>query len=348
MVICGQCGERNRDDARFCRVCEAFLEWEGEPVARSEPPGESMPVPVARTDQGPAARDQGPVAAPLTEPAPVQPAERVRPHTYGPVEAEERPLSPGDLICGQCGVGNPPVRRFCRRCAAPLADAAVVRPPWWRRFVPRWRRRVRRSGERPRTHRSRASVIAGGVFRGLRWGLGALLALALLAFVLVPAFRGWAKSTMSSGWYQVKSVVAPEYVPVRPRAVVSNGAQPEHPDGLVADLNTTSYWAVRTGGPQPVLTFTFETAVDLRRIIVYNGTGPGPEFPTVFRAKELHLVFSNGRTTNLTLRDTPDQQTLSLPGSEGSTEVRVHVVSAYETGQVPDVAIAEIEFYTQR
>ena len=44
---------------------------------------------------------------------------------------------PGDLICGQCGEGNDPVRHFCRRCGNSLDEAIAVRLPWYRRFFHR-------------------------------------------------------------------------------------------------------------------------------------------------------------------------------------------------------------------
>ncbi|WP_371618709.1 hypothetical protein [Streptomyces sp. NBC_00454] len=66
------------------------------------------------------------------------------------VEPGEDPPRPGELICGQCRAGNLPVRRYCRRCGAALADAPVaVRPPWWRRLLARRVRRPHAAGERP-------------------------------------------------------------------------------------------------------------------------------------------------------------------------------------------------------
>jgi ribosomal protein L40E len=323
MIICGQCGERNLPEAQFCRACQAFLEWEGD---RADEPVHAT--------------------ASTAEPVPLQPAEPAPQPSSRPSEVpDHQPLSPGDLICGQCGTGNIPTRRFCRRCAAPLADAVVVRPPWWRRLLPRRRRRVRQSGERPRKRRTPVRAVLRAIFRGLRWAVVSLLVLAVLGYGLLPSVRGWVNPTAATAWHKAKSVVSPNYVPARPTAITSNGALPDHPPALVSDTITTTYWAVREGGPEPALVFTFERPVNLKRVIVHNGAAQN--FQNAHRARQLHLVFSTGQTADLTLRDSPDPQTLTIPGSPGANRVEIHIVSLYHAVRGTDLAVAEIELFEQ-
>ena len=88
----------------------------------------------------------------VMRPSPMQPPVAVVARGPGQPEAQppgeiRRPVpptfeprverNPGDLICGQCGVGNGPTRKFCRSCGAPLAEAVVVHIPWWRRLFRR-------------------------------------------------------------------------------------------------------------------------------------------------------------------------------------------------------------------
>ncbi|HEY0639601.1 MAG TPA: zinc ribbon domain-containing protein [Pseudonocardiaceae bacterium] len=268
-------------------------------------------------------------------------------HRPAPSEPDDRPLSPGDLVCGRCGAGNSPTRRFCRRCAASLVEAAVVRRPWWHRFLPRRDRHLRRTGERPPVRRLRAGAVLGGVWRGLRWALTILLVLGLLGYAVVPTVRGQVNSAARSAWSGARSVVAPRDVPVRPPTVVSAGERAEHPAAHANDLADTTYWSAPRVEPQPPLVFTFDRPVELRQLIVINGAGV--DFRRLHRAERLHLVFSTGRTADLQLLDSPDRQTLKLDSGPGVTEVEVHVLSTYPPADpAADVAITELEFFARR
>lgn len=280
---------------------------------------------------------------------PVQPADPEQRLHYEPMAAtDERPLSPGDRICGQCGAGNDSERRFCRRCAASLNETVVVRPPWWRRLIPSRRGRVRRTGERPARRRSGVRIALSGIRRVLLWVVAVLVAMGLLGYGLLPSVRGSINSAAGSVWNRVKPVVAPKYVPVRPVGITATGELPDHPAGVAIDTITTTYWATRDAGPgstPPALVVTFERPVNLKRAIIRNGAGQ--DFQNAHRARDLHLVFSTGHTADLTLLDTPDPQTVDIPGEAGANRVEIHVMSRYSAVQGTDLAIAEIEFFEQ-
>ncbi|MDQ3887077.1 MAG: zinc ribbon domain-containing protein, partial [Actinomycetota bacterium] len=201
------------------------------------------------------------------------------------------------------------------------------------------------SGERPQRRRAPVRAVLKAIVRGLRWAVVSLLVLAVLGYGLLPSVRGWVNPTAATAWHKAKSVVSPDYVPVRPTAITSNGALPDHPAALVSDTITTTYWAVREGRPEPTLVFTFERPVNLKRAIVHNGAAQN--FQDAHRARQLHLVFSTGQTADLTLRDSPDPQTLTIPGSPGANWVEIHIVSLYHAVRGPDLAIAEIELFEQ-
>ena len=120
--------------------------------AVDSPPDSSRPVAgVARTTGSP--EGTGPTAPVVPSPTPgatarveptaMQPeavkpaATRARPGVSSQDCAGPRIVNPGDLVCGQCGEGNDPSRRFCRRCGASLAAGDGIRPlPWYQRW---WR-----------------------------------------------------------------------------------------------------------------------------------------------------------------------------------------------------------------
>ena len=106
--------------------------------------------------------------------------------------APTRVVNPGDLVCGQCGEGNDPNRRFCRRCGASCRRAAVFTLPWYRRW---WRRlttrKTREAGDRPRNRR-RASAGPGPGWL-TSWGakvIGMAVVVILVLLTFVGPWRG--------------------------------------------------------------------------------------------------------------------------------------------------------------
>ena len=61
------------------------------------------------------------VIAPTAEPP------RPRPRVAAIGLAPTRKPQPGEKICAECGEPNRPVRNFCARCGASLAEAAIVK-----------------------------------------------------------------------------------------------------------------------------------------------------------------------------------------------------------------------------
>ena len=155
MIICSGCGHANGQGDAFCGSCGGFLEWDGEPVAA---------VPAPRPALVEAVPAQHSVRVPQAEherPAPVRP---------DPVD-----LGPADLYCGSCGAGSASGRSFCRRCGAPLADAAPdERVGWWRRLWQALRnrfggRRTYAAGERPDGWAKLHDASASGGSRKRKW-----------------------------------------------------------------------------------------------------------------------------------------------------------------------------------
>jgi hypothetical protein len=304
--------------------------------------------------------------------APVEPAagqriepagHKIEPEALPPTEASTRPpltlerrpptrrLEPGDLVCGDCGEGNPPIRRFCSRCGNSLAEAEAVRRPWWKRLIPRRKPKVHEAGSRP----GRGSVRRKGpkigpalrrVFPVVRAVVAIVLLLSGILYSVWPPFRGEANDRVLGLKQRAETMVVPQYEPVRPTKVTATAELPDHPAGAVADSFSNTFWAAPGDGTPPALVFTFDRPVDVQRAILRVGNAG--KFQSAHRPQQLHLVFSNGATYDVAVKDTPDAQEVEIRGGAGSTIVEVHVQALYRSLEGTDIAITEIELFERR
>jgi ribosomal protein L40E len=373
MIVCGQCGERNPSDAQFCGSCGAFLEWEGAqvdaapgasvpasggsaPVATSavgsppvgsppvgsppvgSPPVGSPPVgsvPVASS--GPAVRAAEP-AATAAEPAVVQPGEQqVRRRVQAP--PDDRPAAPGEVVCGSCGAGNDPQRRFCRRCGTALTAGAVTgRLSWWRRLWGRLAgRRVYQAGDRRR--RAQPARFPGWVL--------VIVVVLLLCFAALGPGRpaiNWAVTEVED-----RTSTAAPVTPTAVRASVS--ASGHGPEQLV-DGAKNRYWAAPSAKAVGAW-----VEVDLPRparlldLIVTTGVSSDKkEFLTQGRPQDVEVAVTDRSghvtTSAIHLLDQPDPQRFGVKVSD-AVRVRLTVRSTYGVPPAGLVAIAEVELFTR-
>ena len=338
-------------------------------VMRSSPmtSAVSAPPPAASRPTAPAPEPvlAGVAAGP---PAAVQPDEPMsrRPSSIAPTIARPRATPrtmeaptrrhPGDLICGQCGEGNDPTRHFCRRCGNSLDEAIAVRLPWYRRLVNRlFGVRTRQAGWRPQ--RVGPPNVLGMVWRILRLAIVAIIVVALLAFLLVPSFHSAVVDRVSRTFTSVRVALRPNYAPVHATAVTATSAIAAHPPTFAIDGFSNTYWAARASDRTPVLVIRFGGPVDIAAIGFRSGasgTAPADAFTSQPRPRTVHLVFSNGYTSDLSLTDQdatqPTQFTKLADGKANQvTFVEVHVQSVYAPAgaSVSSVAITEVEFQTK-
>jgi hypothetical protein len=330
------------------------------PVYSAAPPAArpQAPTPPAAEVGEPVLAGVGaPVAsgAPLT-PSSEEPASR-RPTSIAPAAprraAVQRPMEtptrrrPGDLICGQCGEGNDPTRHFCRRCGNTLDEAIAVQLPWYRRMLNRFfGPRTYAAGERRR--RVGPPNVMGSFFRILRVAIVALIAIALLAFLLVPGFHNLVVDRVTTGVTAVRMIVHPNYDPVHPTGWSGTTAIAGHPPNLAADGYSNTYWAAVPNDAHPVLTLKFATPTDLAEIGITSGaagTAPADQYLAQPRPHVVHLVFSDGTSKDLNLADQQKTQFFALEAKQ-VTSVQIQVLTTYVTaGPAPSsVAITEVEF----
>jgi hypothetical protein len=285
-----------------------------------------------------------------TQPESVVPQEARKKAPQVRKQPPSKKLQPGELVCGDCGEGNPATRKFCSRCGTSLATAEIVKTPWWRKLLPRRGAKVRKAGERSkrsgRGGKSKLGVIVSSTFRVARRVVAIALILGGIAYGLFAPFRGWVNDQAAQAKGTFERLVFPQYVPVSAaEAPAASVALPDHPANNAVDGASDSFWGAPMGGAEPNMVVKFDRTVDLARIIVHNGDGA--DFKATARAQKLHLVFSTGKTTDLTLQDRPDPQTLEIEDAEGVSSVEIHVVSTFKSVTGTTLAISELEFFEE-
>ncbi|MCS0605667.1 zinc ribbon domain-containing protein [Streptomyces sp. LP11] len=260
--------------------------------------------------------------APPTAPLPVKPAKAVaaRP-VVRPVAADE---DTAGVPCPVCRTLNPPHRRFCRRCAAPLAVVAAPAPlPWWRTVWPFRRRRTRSNSGRL----ARLLVV-----------LAVLLALCAAGFLLLPAGRALIEDTRD----KLGKATA-----VTPARVTATAQLPGHAADRTTDGLANRYWAVPGSGAS--VTYTFGKPFRLVDLILTNGASKSAE--EYFRQGralkvEMAAVADDGQVTRreLDLSDKPGSQTFPL-GISHVTSVRLTLGAPVGVSGGRHIALAEVEFF---
>jgi hypothetical protein len=339
------------------------------------PPPAPKPPPVAAPGSSPSPAAPGAAGGPALPPPPPKPAATeaeakslvapvtgqataTQPDAMVPQEARTKPpavrrqppsrkLQPGDLVCAECGEGNAVTRKFCARCGTSLAEATIVKTPWWRKLLPRRGAKVRKSGERPkrrgRAGKSRLGVFVSTTFKTLRRVIALALVIGGVLYGLVTPFRGWVNDRAMEAKGTVERTFFPTYAPVSAaEAPAASIEVPGHPGNDAVDGLKNTYWGSPVGVLEPNLVVKFDRKIDLAKLIIHNGDGAA--FKDTYRAAKLHLVFSTGKTADIDLQDLPDPQTLDVENGEGITYVEIHVVQQYKSVTNSVLAISEIEF----
>ncbi|MFC0713333.1 zinc ribbon domain-containing protein [Cellulomonas biazotea] len=276
-----------------------------------------------------------PAAVAPTQPAPVKPGTPQAPRPQRPApKADDTPPQPGDLVCGRCGAGNTPTRRFCRACGTSLADAPVAqRRSWWSRL---WRpdpRVARAAGYRPPRRRrfpTRPVVVI-------------LVIGALVAVVL--AFRPEIERARIALVDRVQGNTA-----VNPVAIAASSELPDRPAAQIRDGATNLAWSPATPGDGvgQFVDFAFGQPFRLTRVLVIPGAsdvekdfleGSSPEVLT------LTATTSAGtqQTVEIPLDDRVGLQSAS-PAIDDVVAVRLTISSTFRATPETHVAIAEVEF----
>jgi ribosomal protein L40E len=344
-VICNECGYLNEAGASLCANCNAYLGWTQSPAAAPEPAAEAPPGAAPAADPGveeASAAVTEPIEDPLpaaqgTGPVPPGAPDRPRP-APPPPPPEERPIRPGDLICGQCGAANDPTRTFCRKCANPLVQTPSGATPPQRRPARRPRDlAVVGTRRRPRS--------TGAMERGARLiRVLALLSLVVIVLLLVGPLRRGAIDLFNRAW--------PKIQPERPAHVMATSSAPGHGAQGAADLLKSTWWAEggRGNGEGQRLVLIFDRPYDLARIGITAGAGTtAATYLNQPRPALIRVLFPSGASQDLELRDQPGVfQSFNLEARQ-VTSLTIQIVSVYPTvdNRHHDCSITEVELFAR-
>jgi hypothetical protein len=320
-------------------------------------PAPEAPRPVAKTTV--AARGEttvggtvtpvgGGQATAITPMKPTAPTQRAKPVKQPP----SRKILPGDLICGECGEGNPPARNFCSRCGTTLKDAAVAKRHWWQKLIPHRKRKAMEAGARPwktadgaQKSRQRSGVF-GKLFVKLRpiIALGILLAGLLIGFT--PNLREKVTGKFGDATDSIESKIRPTYVPLAPISISVTSELPDQPGTNLIDTNPQTFWVAPGADPQPTIVVAFDQPFDLQRIKIWNGTAVG--FKDHERVSDIHFVFDTGKTFDLHIDDVPDGKEYSIENGDDVKQIEMHITGKVTSLTSDQVGLSELEFYLRK
>jgi hypothetical protein len=258
-----------------------------------------------------------------------------------------RRLTAGDLVCGQCGEGNSPTRRFCSRCGESLASAAVAKGSWWRRVLgavtPRRRRPKSVVADETGSPAGKHRQAARSAFQVVR-NIGALiLAIAAVVGIATAPIRNWVTSRVSKVEHKITNEIQPSYDPVHPVRTTWTSATAGHPGSNVSDGFKNTYWGIPATVRGGEVTMFLGHKITLNKAVVYDGDSAN--YQKTDRVRQLHVTYSTGRAADITLKDTASPQTVSLPNGKDATSVTFQITGRYRTAKATDVRLSEIELF---
>ena len=307
------------------------------PLPTGRPVPEAPPVLDVR---GTAERPGVPAADAARQPSAQQPRRPQRQPKPSSSLPPPEPLEPGDLVCGSCGAGNKPSRKFCRRCGDDLTAAVVAKVPWWRRMLRR-EPAVVEAGTRPRRR---------GM--GLRVPTGLVVLLVVLGALVLGGLL--LRDNVVDGVEAVRDRLA-GVEPRNPDKTLASNSMPGHEAGLATDGDPGEYWAPAHPGKGvgEYVEVTFDDPVRLVYVIVTPGASPSDQkrFLATGRPSELKLTLDSDDgstdTETIHLEDKRGWQKFRI-GESDVTKVRFEIVDSYVGRPGSHTAIGEIEFRTRK
>jgi hypothetical protein len=269
-----------------------------------------------------------------------------------------RRLEPGDLICPECGEGNPTTRKFCSRCGTSLETAEVVKAKWWRKLLPGRGPKKRKAGDRPSARKTRTSLpskVLAVLFGGVSRVVGVVLLIAGLVYGIVPNVRSAVNEQVGGIKDTVNSWIHPTRTEVIPTGVMASSQLPGHPAHDLIDGPTNTYWEAKLPTKSTrklTLDFTFQNKFDLKNLAIWNGVGSSqtPDYTSTTRLQTIFLTFpdTNIRGCEVKVQDLPKEAVkidVSDCGANGIARVRVTILDSAGDPKLKTIAVAKFQFY---
>lgn len=321
------------------------------PVVEATPTVDPFVTPSAEPATAGASHAQKPTAQ---QPVAQQPSAVKQPPRPDPkITAAATVISAGDLVCSQCGQGNDPARKFCRKCGNSLAAAVVAKKvPWWKKLFGGKKARTSKEAadrQRKKAKAKDASFKAQMLVVNARKVLMFLALFGLAGGLAIPSMRVEVMRFAKGGMGSVQDLFNPKVSPVNAVTVAASSAVPGREANFAADLVLNSYWAegAEGDGVGQTISFTFAEPTDLTKVLITAGSTENPEgYLQNPRPKALHFVFDTGGSTDITLIDAEfrKSQGFNLKGAKGVTKVDVSISSVFPGRGGTETGIAEVEF----
>ncbi|CAM3496074.1 zinc ribbon domain-containing protein [Occultella aeris] len=252
-----------------------------------------------------------------------------------PVPADEPPPAPGDLICGSCGTGNVPTRKFCRRCGTSLAEAKVQPSrSWWRRLLRPDAKPGPVAGTRPKTRRRRfpTKLVSTVVILGLLTAVGLY-------------FRPELERAYEAVLDRAQGNTA-----VNPTGFTASTQGAETPVTNIGDGTFDRAWTPAAPGPGvgEWVDMTFAQPFRMVRILITPGQSTVQEdFLAADRPQTLTVTTTTStgaqESEEIVLEDRAGAQSVELV-IENVVAVRLTIVDTFAPSPESFVALAEVEF----
>ena len=303
--------ERARREAEEAER-EAFRKRQAAAAALFEQPV-APPPPTPLPGQQPPPSETGrwappPTPTPIPQPAPQAPASQLPGATEAkrfaprPV-TQHAPPKAGDLVCGSCGTGNDPARKFCRQCGASLV-AAVVEPklPWWKRIFQRNKKKVPAPRPTGPGHPSKRTQRRRNLRKVLSWfriGLGLIAVAGVLGIAALPAMRTKVTDFLSCKQRQARAVVKPplKSIPLKLDTAKATPENPERPAVKAFDTNIATFWQVPPNtagnGAGATLDVQLDGPSTIRQIHFFPGLPKAERADTQPTPKTVKLAFTS-------------------------------------------------------
>lgn len=329
------------------------------PVEEATPAADPFVTPASATTTPHASAAMTPTAAAQRPTAQVptaqQPSSAKAPPRPDPrVKAEEPAVKAGDLVCSQCGSGNDAARKFCRKCGNSLAQSVAVKKlPWWKTILGGKKSRVSKDAAAKAKRRQQAqdaSFKTQMVVSNLKKVLVVAMMLGLVGGnFYFPSARGEIMRRAKGGVGGIQDLFNPQVVAVNSLEPTASSAVPGKEAKFAGDLVVNTFWAegAEGDGIGQTLSFTFAEPTDLTKVLVTVGnTDETENYLNNPRPKKLHLVFDNGGSADLDLKEDEFRkaQGFNLKGAQAVTKVDVVISEVYPGRGGLDTGIAEVEF----
>jgi hypothetical protein len=252
-------------------------------------------------------------------------------------------VKPGELVCSNCGTGNDPTRRFCRRCGTSLVSAVVARkPPWYRRLF--GRERAVAAGERPGRMGRSGRPLGSSLIRVVAIVLAiAVVAGPILGYMALPEIR----TRVDSFIEELRFTFLTSIEDVHP--IAHGEGVDERTADLAVDNNTATFWLSEVGESR--LTVHFEEATDLAALVFHVGGSPEADFTEYQRPRTIEVQFPDTSIppAQFQLKDQYAGQSYFID-ARGVENMDVLVVATFgpRTGGGQEIALREIEFKARR